>query len=286
MDTKRTPKFPTQRQEQVYQKEQTLVSTSPVADVFFLFSISTLYDGLASRHRLIRTSAPGGSASFNRAVEMIFQDRREAGRVLARAVATVRDVAGGLVLGLPRGGVPVAAEVACLLHLPVDVFVVRKLGVSGHEELAMGAIASGGTVVINHSVVDELRIPREAIEAVAEREKREIERREQAYRDGRPPARIDERTVILIDDGLATGSTMLAAARALRPRAKRVIVAVPVAAESACDELRPEVDQIICATTPQPLFAVGQFYRNFEQTTDEEVRTILAHVRSDMPKVA
>jgi putative phosphoribosyl transferase len=217
---------------------------------------------------------------------MMFQDRREAGRVLARAVATVGDLGNGLVLGLPRGGVPVADEVARSLNLPLDVFIVRKLGVPGREELAMGAIASGGTVVINESVVGELRIPRETIEAVAERERREIERREQAYRDGHPPARVDGRTVILIDDGLATGSTMLAAARSLRSRAKRVIVAVPVAAESTCAELQPEVDRIVCATTPQPFFAVGQFYRNFEQTTDEEVRAILAHARSDVPQVA
>jgi putative phosphoribosyl transferase len=217
---------------------------------------------------------------------MIFRDRREAGRVLARAVATVGDLVNALVLGLPRGGVPVADEVARSLNLPLDVFIVRKLGVPGHEELAMGAIASGGAVVINQSVLDQLRIPRETIEAVAARERREIERREQAYRDGRPPARIEGRTVILIDDGLATGSTMLAAVRALRPRAKRVIVAVPVAAESTCAELQPEADRIICATTPQAFFAVGEFYRNFEQTSDAEVRSILAHARSDVRQVA
>jgi putative phosphoribosyl transferase len=167
------------------------------------------------------------------------------------------------------------------LHLPLDIFIVRKLGVPGHEELAMGAIASGGTVVANQSVIDELAISRELIEAVARREQLEIERREREYRGNRPPLRIEERIAIVIDDGLATGASMRAAARALRPRARHLIVAVPVAAEETCNEFRDEVDQVICATTPQPFYAVGMWYRNFEQTSDEEVRKLLAQARSD-----
>jgi len=212
---------------------------------------------------------------------MLFQDRTDAGRVLARALESLRDRSDAIVLALPRGGVPVAFEVARELNLSLDIFIVRKLGVPGHEELAMGAIASGGTVVINRSVVDQLGIDPAVIEAVAEREKVEIEPREREYRGGRPPARIEGRTVILIDDGLATGASMRAAARALRPRARQVVIAVPVAAQAACEELRSEVDQIICAVTPHPFFAVGMFYRNFEQTSDEEVRRLLAQARSD-----
>lgn len=212
---------------------------------------------------------------------MMFQDRRHAGQVLAQAIKASSDWVDAIVLGLPRGGVPVAFEVARELSLPLNVLVVRKLGVPGKEELAMGAIASGGTVVINQIVVHELGISLETIEEVAEQEKVEIDRRELAYRDGRPPARVEGRTVILIDDGLATGSSMMAAARSLRSRARQVIVAVPVAAESTCNELRSEVDQIICATIPQQFFAVGMFYRNFAPTTDEEVRALLSQARSD-----
>ncbi len=215
---------------------------------------------------------------------MLFQDRRDAGRVLAQAIRASRDGRDWVepvVLGIPRGGVPVAFEVARELSIPLDLLVVRKLGVPGQEELAMGAIASGGTVVINQMVVHELGISLETIEEVAQQERMEIERRERAYRDGRAPARVEGRTAILIDDGLATGSSMMAAARSLRSRARQVIVAVPVAAESTCNELRSEVDKIICATTPQLFFAVGMFYRNFAQTTDEEVRTLLSKVRSD-----
>jgi predicted phosphoribosyltransferase len=215
---------------------------------------------------------------------MLFQDRREAGRVLAQAIRASRDGrdwVDPVVLGIPRGGVPVAFEVARELSMPLDLLVVRKLGVPEQEELAMGAIASGGTLVINQMVVHELGISLETIEEVAQQERMEIERRERAYRDGRAPARVEGRTAILIDDGLATGSSMMAAARSLRSRARQVIVAVPVAAESTCNELRSEVDQIICATTPQLFFAVGMFYRNFAQTTDEEVRTLLSKARSD-----
>jgi predicted phosphoribosyltransferase len=176
--------------------------------------------------------------------------------------------------------VPIAYEVAHQLNLPLDVFVVRKLGVPGEEELAMGAVASGGTVVVNPSIVHHLGISQDVVQAAIQREEIEIERRERAYRDGHPPMRIEGRTAILIDDGLATGATMLAAAHALHPRAERVIVAVPVAAESTCNELRSQVDEMICANTPQNFFAVGAFYRDFSQTTDEEVRSLLSKARS------
>jgi predicted phosphoribosyltransferase len=212
------------------------------------------------------------------AVEM-FQDRRDAGRTLARIVAKTRDLHDGIVLGLPRGGVPVAYEVACQLNLPLDVFIVRKLGVPGEEELAMGAVASGGTVVINPSIVHHLGISPEVVQAAVQREEVEIERRERAYRNGYPPVRVADRTAILVDDGLATGATMLAAARALRPKTERVIVAVPVSAERTCNELRGEVDEVICANTPEHFFAVGAFYRDFTQTTDEEVRSLLSQAR-------
>lgn len=212
---------------------------------------------------------------------MMFQDRRDAGRVLAQAIKTSSTWVDAIVLGLPRGGVPVAFEVARGLSLPLDIVVVRKLGVPGQEELAMGAVVGDGTLVINQIVVHELGISLETIEQVAEQEKLEIERRERAYRGGLPPARIEGRTAILVDDGLATGSSMMAAARLLRPRARQVIVAVPVAAPSTCEQLRSDVDQVICATTPQPFFAVGSFYQNFVQTTDEEVRALLSQARSD-----
>ncbi len=210
----------------------------------------------------------------------MFQDRRDAGRVLARIVAKTHDLQDAIVLGLPRGGVPVAYEVACQLNLPLDVFIVRKLGVPGEEELAMGAVASGGTVVINPSIVHHLGISQDVVQAAIQREEIEIKRRERAYRDGHRPMRIDGRTAILIDDGLATGATMFAAARALQPKAERVVVAVPIAAESTCNELRNEVDEVICANTPRNFFAVGAFYRDFSQTTDEEVRTLISKART------
>lgn len=212
-------------------------------------------------------------------IRVIFHDRADAGRALARIMLGMREWTGALVLGLPRGGVPVACEVARALDLPLDVFVVRKLGAPGQEELAMGAVASGGTRVVNEAVVRELGISPEALEAAARRELAEVERRERAYRDGNPPARIDRRTVVLVDDGLATGASMMAAVRAVRARAREVVVAVPVAARVTCEEISHEVDQVICAETPRSFMAVGMFYRNFQPTTDEEVRTLLAESR-------
>lgn len=208
----------------------------------------------------------------------IFHDRRDAGRAIAQALRE-RNEAGRLdtlVLALPRGGVPVAYEVAEALDAPLDLMLVRKLGVPGHEELAMGAIASGGVLVTNDNVIQQLGLGRDAIERAAERERLELRRREQAYRGDRTPPRVEGREVILVDDGLATGSTMLAAVRAIRQlRPARIVVAVPVAPAETCAAFENEVDEIICAATPQDFFGVGAWYEDFEQTTDEEVRELL-----------
>jgi predicted phosphoribosyltransferase len=205
-----------------------------------------------------------------------FRDRTEGGRMLAeklRAYANHPDV---LVLALPRGGVPVAYEVARALNAPLDVFLVRKLGVPGHEEFAMGAIATGGVRVLNEQVVRALGIPDYVVEAVAAKEQQELARRERLYRGDRAPPDVRGKTVILVDDGLATGSTMQAAVRALRQQnASRIVVGVPVAAPETCELLRQEVDDIICAVTPEPFRAVGLWYEDFSQTTDEEVRDLL-----------
>ncbi len=210
---------------------------------------------------------------------VIFQDRRHAGRALAQIVreecAEELNAGDAIVLGLPRGGVPVAFEVARELHLPLDVFVVRKLGVPGQEELAMGAVASGGVIVLQDDVIRAYRIPQETVDAVAARERVEIERRVAVFRGGRPPISLGGRTVILVDDGLATGATMKAAARAVRLIARRVIVAVPVAAPGSTEELRRSVDRLVCIESPEPFHAVGEFYRNFSQTSDDEVRALL-----------
>jgi len=181
-----------------------------------------------------------------------------------------------LVLALPRGGVPVAYEVAKALKAPLDLFLVRKLGVPGHEELAMGAIASGGVKVINEDIVRYLNIPEEIIDAVAGREQQELKRREHAYRDERPLPDVKDHIVILIDDGLATGSTMRAAAASLRlQNPRRIVVAVPVSSPETCEEFRSEVDEIVCAFTPKYFQGVGLWYGDFSQTTDEEVRELL-----------
>jgi putative phosphoribosyl transferase len=207
---------------------------------------------------------------------MIFQDRTDAGRHLATQLTRYADRTEVLVLALPRGGVPVAYEVAQELRVPLDVFLVRKLGVPGHEELAMGAIASGGVRVLNEDIVNYLRIPDEVIDAVAAQEQRELERRERAYRDDRPPPDVNDRVVILIDDGLATGSTMRAAAASLRlQKPRRIVVAVPVSAPETCEEFRSEVDEIICAVTPEYFQGVGLWYNDFSQTSDDEVRDLL-----------
>jgi predicted phosphoribosyltransferase len=206
-----------------------------------------------------------------------FRDRFDAGQQLAVKLMDYANRSDVLVLALPRGGVPVAFEVAQALHAPLHVFLVRKLGLPGHEELAMGAIASGGVVVRNSEVVDMLNVPDHVIDAVAAREQQELERRERAYRDDRPPPDVRGKTVILVDDGLATGSTMRAAAAALREQQpERLVIAVPTAAPETCDAFRDEVDDVICAITPDPFYAVGLWYEDFAQTTDDEVRDLLA----------
>jgi putative phosphoribosyl transferase len=205
-----------------------------------------------------------------------FHDRREAGRLLAEKLSTYANRSDVMVLALPRGGVPVAYEVARTLNVPLDVFPVRKLGVPGHEELAMGAIAPGGVRVLNDDVVRALCIPDHLIDAVAANEQQELARRERLYRGDRPSPDVRGKTVILIDDGLATGATMLAAVKALRQQqAERIVVAVPIAAPETCDQVREKVDDIICAVTPEPFHAVGLWYENFSQTSDEEVRDLL-----------
>jgi predicted phosphoribosyltransferase len=205
-----------------------------------------------------------------------FRDRSDAGRHLAGALASYAGRPDLLVLALPRGGVPVGYEVARALHAPLDVMLVRKLGVPGHEELAMGAIASGGVRVISDDVVRALGITDRVLAAAAAHEEHELKRRERAYRGTRPPADISGRTVILVDDGLATGSTMRAAIIALKAQNPRqLVVAVPVAASETCESLRDEVDEVVCAFTPEPFLAVGQWYQDFSQSTDEEVRELL-----------
>jgi putative phosphoribosyl transferase len=205
-----------------------------------------------------------------------FRDRREAGRLLAERLSAYAGRDDVIVLALPRGGVPVGYEVARRLGAPLDVFVVRKLGVPGYEELALGAVASGGVRVLNEEVVAELGLSEREIERIAERELAEVERRERAYRGDRPPLALRGKVAILVDDGLATGATMRAAALAARRLGpKGVVVAVPVAADQTCDEFRGDVDEVVCAFTPAPFFAVGLWYENFEQTSDEEVRELL-----------
>jgi len=209
-----------------------------------------------------------------------FGDRREAGRLLAAKLGAYANRPDVVVLALPRGGVPVAYEVACALRASLDVFVVRKLGVPGYEELAMGAVATGGGRVLNDQIVRGLRIPEYVIDRVEAEEREELARRERAYRGGRPPRQISGRTVILIDDGLATGATMRAAVVALRQlQPDRIIVAVPTASPETCQELKAEVDEVVCAITPKPFHAVGYWYDDFTQTTDQEVRELLARAR-------
>lgn len=206
-----------------------------------------------------------------------FANRVEAGRLLAERLKNFADRSDVIILALPRGGVPVAFEIAQTLHVPLDIFLVRKLGVPGHRELAMGAIATGGVRVLNDEVVGGLDIPPRAIDAVAQEEQRELERREQEYRGPRPAPEVRGRTVVIVDDGLATGSTMRAAVAALRrQQPNRIVVAVPVAPPSTCQELRAEADEVVCLATPEPFSAVGLWYRDFSETSDAEVRDLLA----------
>jgi predicted phosphoribosyltransferase len=211
-----------------------------------------------------------------------FSDRTEAGITLAARLDGYKDRDDVVVLALPRGGVPVAYEVARRLRAPLDVFLVRKLGVPGHPELAMGAIATGGIRVVNEDVVRWYAIPQSVIDRVAAAEQAELERRERTYRDGRSPIPLDGRTVLLIDDGLATGSSMKAAVQAVRAhKPARIVVAVPVGARETCEELAELADDIVCARTPEPFSAVGAWYRDFSQTSDAEVRALL-HERPDV----
>jgi putative phosphoribosyl transferase len=207
---------------------------------------------------------------------MLFKDRKEAGIHLARQLQEYHRRSDAIVLALPRGGVPVAYEIATRLELPLDVFIVRKLGVPGQEELAMGAISSGGIRVLNEDIIRQLNISEQAIAAAAAQEQRELERRETLYRHNQPILNVTGKTVILIDDGLATGATMRAAAVSLRAmKAKEVIVAVPVAALSTCNDFQQFVDRIICAKTPEPFYGVGLWYEDFHQNTDQEVIEML-----------
>lgn len=208
--------------------------------------------------------------------DLPFRDRVHAGQLLAHRLKAYTDRRDVLILALPRGGVPVAREIARSLHAPLDVFLVRKLGAPGQEELAMGAIASGGVRVLNDEVVRELHVPPRVIDLVTARELRELARREDLYRGGRPGPDVAGKTVILVDDGLATGSTMRAAIAALRQaKPKRIVVAVPVAAAPTCKELGEEVDEIVCLHTPEPFYSVGFWYEDFSQTGDEEIREML-----------
>jgi predicted phosphoribosyltransferase len=206
----------------------------------------------------------------------LFRDRREAGRKLAEHLHHYAG-SGAIVIAVPRGGVPVASEVATSLALPLDVLVVRKLGVPGLDELALSAVGNGGVRVPRDGGSDDLGIPAEVVGAVIRREGSELQRRHRAYRGGRPPLDVRWKTTILVDDGLATGTTMRAAVRILRARrAARVVAAVPVGAPETCDALAAEADEVVCALTPQPFLSVGYWYDSFPQTTDAEVQVLLA----------
>jgi putative phosphoribosyl transferase len=212
-----------------------------------------------------------------------FEDRFDAGRFLARQLQHHAGNSNVVVLALPRGGVPVAFEIAREIDAPLDVFVVRKLGAPGYEELAMGAIATGGVRVFNEEVIQHLGVSQSWINATIREQEEELQRREQAYRGDRPPAELQNRTVILVDDGLATGASMRAAVRALRLRnPSGIAVAVPIGSRDTCDQFRSQVEEVVCGRTPEPFHAVGAWYRDFTQTTDDEVRELLdraAHER-------
>jgi predicted phosphoribosyltransferase len=207
---------------------------------------------------------------------VIFQDRSEGGRLLAQALRQYEGRPDVVVLALPRGGVPVAYEVAKALKAPLDVFIVRKLGVPGHEELAMGAIATGGVRILNDEVVRQLNVPPQMIELTTMREQQELERRERLYRGDKPAPDVRGKTVIVVDDGLATGSTMKVALAALRQQQPaKLIAAAPIAPPDTCESLQEVADEVVCAVTPEPFMAVGAWYRRFDQTTDEEVRDLM-----------
>lgn len=217
----------------------------------------------------------------------VFRDRAHAGQVLADKLAEYAHRPDVIVLALPRGGVPVGFAVAAALDAPLDVFLVRKLGVPGHEELAMGALASGGLCVLNDDVVSALKIPETVIDHVAAMEQQELDRREREYRDDRPFPAVDGRILILVDDGLATGSTMNAAVLALRQRQPaRIVIAVPTAPPEICDEFRRKVDEVVCAITPEPFYGVGLWYDDFSQTSDAEVRALLRRAAESQAVVA
>ena len=207
-----------------------------------------------------------------------FSDRTEAGRLLAKQLKpNYSNCPDLLVLGLPRGGVPVAHEIAQVLHAPLDICIVRKLGVPGHKELAMGAIATGGVIVLNEDLVRSLRISQKAIEQVVVREWQELERRDRLYRGSRPVPDLGDRTIILVDDGIATGSTLKAALSTIKQQQpKRIVIAVPVASTDVCNELKEEVDEVVCLFTPKWLYAIGLWYDDFSPTSDEEVCNLLA----------
>jgi len=237
--------------------------------------------------RYLAASAPETPLHETQAHQGRFRNRTQAGQVLASRLAAYRNRPDVLVLALPRGGVPVAFEVAKSLNAPLDGFLVRKLGVPGHEELAFGAIASGNVRVLNEGIVRQLGIPDVVIGTVATQEGHELARREREYRGGRPAPEVRDRVVILVDDGLATGASMRAAALALRQQgATRIVVAVPVGAPATCAAFRDDADEVVCATTPVPFYAVGQAYDDFSQTTDEEVRHLLSRARERRPEAA
>jgi putative phosphoribosyl transferase len=213
---------------------------------------------------------------------MVFPDRAEAGRVLAKRLKAYKNQRNVLVLGIPRGGVPVAFEVAAELHAPLDVFIVRKLGVPGREELAFGAIASGGIRFLDTEIVEAVGISESEMERITATEKQELERRERAYRGGRVPLAVEGQTVIVVDDGIATGSSMQAAITALRQlKPSRLVVAIPVAPISTCRRLRPEVDDLVCVHLPTSFYAIGEFYEDFSQVSDQRVTELLHKVTQE-----
>jgi putative phosphoribosyl transferase len=207
----------------------------------------------------------------------LFTDRTHAGKELAKALAAYTDHPNSIVLALPRGGVPIAFEIAKALHAPLDVFIVRKLGAPGQPELAIGAIASGGLRVMNDDILGMLRVSDATIATTVAEEQKELERREHLYRGDRPAVKIADKTIIVVDDGIATGATMRAAVRALQAqKPKQLIVAIPTAAVDTCNLLRQEVDEVVCLATPEPYIAVGRWYKDFAQTSDAEVQVLLA----------